>query len=61
WIASKTNFPAEFKVTAIDNQERIMAIEHQLLPIYAVQFHPESILTPDGEKIVSNIFKAIKN
>lgn len=61
WIASKNNFPKEFKVTAIDNQERIMAIEHRQLPIYAVQFHPESILTPNGEQMLRNIFKTVKN
>ncbi|HEX5743548.1 MAG TPA: hypothetical protein VFY09_06575 [Flavobacteriaceae bacterium] len=37
-----------------------MAIEHQSLPIYAVQFHPESILTPDGEQILRNVFISIK-
>ena len=61
WIASVKNFPTEFNITATDEQGRIMAIEHKLLPIYAVQFHPESILTPDGEKILRNIFNKIKN
>ncbi|MDP2088834.1 MAG: aminodeoxychorismate/anthranilate synthase component II [Flavobacteriaceae bacterium] len=61
WIASSNNFPKAFRVTAIDNQNRIMAIEHQSLPIYAVQFHPESILTPDGEQILRNLISELKN
>lgn len=59
WVASIKNFPNEFKVTAFDEENRIMAIEHRQLPIYAVQFHPESILTPDGEQMITNIFKSI--
>lgn len=59
WVASFKNFPDEFKITAFDGENRIMAIEHSQLPIYAVQFHPESILTPDGEQMVTNIFKLI--
>lgn len=55
WVASGQNFPSVFNITATDNQGQIMAIEHQSLPIYAVQFHPESILTPDGEKIMRNL------
>jgi anthranilate synthase component 2 len=61
WIASFKNFPTEFNITATDEQGRIMAIEHQSLPIYAVQFHPESILTPDGEEILRNVLNAVKN
>ena len=34
-----------------------MAVEHNLCPVYGVQFHPESILTPEGRKILENFFK----
>jgi len=61
WVASSTNFPTEFKITAVDYENRIMAIEHQKLPIFAVQFHPESILTPDGEQLLKNMIFNIKN
>lgn len=61
WIASNHNFPSVFNITAVDNQQRIMAIEHQSLPIYAVQFHPESILTPDGAKMLQNLISALRN
>ncbi|MCM2301024.1 MAG: aminodeoxychorismate/anthranilate synthase component II [Flavobacteriaceae bacterium] len=60
WVASFTDFPSEFEITAVDKNNKIMAIEHQSLPIYAVQFHPESILTPDGEQILRNVFISIK-
>lgn len=52
--AVNSELPAELKVTAISEDGVLMAIEHQALPIYAVQFHPESILTPEGKKIIEN-------
>lgn len=61
WVASFTDFPSEFEITAVDKNNKIMAIEHHSLPIYAVQFHPESILTPDGEQILRNVFISVKN
>lgn len=61
WIASALNFPSVFNITATDNQGQIMAIEHQSLPICAVQFHPESILTPNGEQILRNVLRLVKN
>lgn len=54
WVAEKTTLPQCFKVTAIDDQEHIMAVRHQTFDLAAVQFHPESILTPLGEKILRN-------
>ena len=36
-----------------------MAVQHKTFPIYGVQFHPESILTPDGKKILQNFIKEI--
>lgn len=61
WVASFTDFPSEFEITAVDKNNKIMAIEHHSLPIYAVQFHPESILTPDGEQILRNVLISVKN
>jgi anthranilate synthase len=48
-FALAQRLPKELKVTAISDDEVIMAIEHQTLPIAAVQFHPESIMTLAGE------------
>lgn len=60
WVASRTNFPDSFTISAVDDENNIMAIEHKNLPIYAVQFHPESILTPDGEQLMGNLINAIQ-
>lgn len=54
WILEKNSIPPEFTVTAVDDEEAVMAIEHTELPIYGVQFHPESILTEYGKNIMSN-------
>lgn len=60
WIASKTNFPAELEITSIDEFGDIMSIQHKEYNISAVQFHPESILTPLGEQMVRNFIEANK-
>ncbi|WP_185873470.1 anthranilate synthase component II [Blattabacterium cuenoti] len=54
WIISKDNFPKELKITAVGNKGEIMAIRHNIYDVSGVQFHPESILTPHGEKIIHN-------
>lgn len=46
--------PGQLSVTAVSDDGEIMAVQHKELPVYGVQFHPESILTPDGKKILSN-------
>lgn len=58
WIASKSDFPADLKVTAVDEENNIQALEHVEYPVYGVQFHPESILTDVGEQIVTNFIEA---
>jgi len=58
WIASKKDFPAELEITAVDEFGDIMSLQHRDLNISAVQFHPESILTPLGEKLVRNFIQA---
>ena len=60
WIASNQNFPTELEITAKDEDGGIMAIRHKHFPISAVQFHPESILTDQGEQIVENFINAYK-
>lgn len=49
---SNENFPSCLKVTARTKDNEIMALEHIEYPLYGLQFHPESILTPSGEKII---------
>lgn len=60
--ASRSELPAELKITAITEDGVIMAVEHRSKPIYAVQFHPETILSlanQAGFKIISNLMELI--
>jgi anthranilate synthase component 2 len=54
WSGVVERMPAELQITALDKQGEIMAIQHKTLPIYGVQFHPESIMTAVGKKILAN-------
>ena len=54
WIVSDENFPDELEVTARDENNYIMALQHRTYDVQGVQFHPESVLTPMGEKILRN-------
>lgn len=54
WVIADDNLPTELTITARDLQGNIMAIRHQQYNLCGVQFHPESILTPSGEKMMRN-------
>jgi anthranilate synthase/aminodeoxychorismate synthase-like glutamine amidotransferase len=56
-IASPESIPAELEVTARTAEGEIMGIRHRSLPIEGVQFHPESVLTPDGPALMGNFLK----
>lgn len=57
-VAESATLPANLTITAraLDDNE-IMAVQHKTLPIYGVQFHPESILTPQGKTILKNFLE----
>lgn len=52
--ADESTIPDCLKVTAVTNEGEIMAVAHTKYPIFGVQFHPESIMTPDGKQILKN-------
>ena len=54
WVIDKNTFPDDLIVTSKDENGEIMSIKHRTLDIKAVQFHPESILTPFGKKMLEN-------
>lgn len=54
WIVDNESLPPELKVIARDQDNNIMAIKHVKYPLYGVQFHPESVLTPKGIDLIEN-------
>lgn len=60
WEVSKVNLPDEIEITAYDDQLRIMAIQHTELNLFGVQFHPESIMSPEGPIIIKNFINICK-
>ena len=58
-IVDRSTLPKELKVTAWTDDGTIMALQHNSLPIYGVQFHPESILTDCGKQLLKNFLESI--
>jgi anthranilate synthase component 2 len=54
WVVSRNGFPDCLEITAESDDGQIMALRHRNYNIHGIQFHPESVLTPDGETIIKN-------
>ncbi len=59
--ARAEDFPEVLKVTAESDDGEIMALEHREYPVFGVQFHPESVMTPDGKKMIENFMEVVRN
>ena len=57
WVVSRENFPTCLEVTAVSDEGQIMALRHKNYDIHGIQFHPESVLTPQGKTIVKNFIE----
>lgn len=54
WVVSRENFPDCLEVTAVSDEDQVMALRHRTMEIHGIQFHPESVLTPEGRIIIQN-------
>ena len=54
WVVNEHDLPADLKVTSKDPEGYIMSLEHTTYDVKGVQYHPESVLTPEGAKIIGN-------
>ena len=54
WVVSRQGLPECLEVTAQSDEGQIMALRHKTMNIRGIQFHPESVLTPDGRKMLQN-------
>ena len=59
WVVDTDGFPEKLVITAISSEGQIMALKHREYDVHGIQFHPESVLTPDGKQIVGNWLKGV--
>lgn len=58
WAVNKSDFPQELEITSEDENGIIMSLKHKHYDVHAVQYHPESILTPEGRQILENFLNS---
>lgn len=54
WVVAMDGFPDTLEITAVSDDGEIMALRHKQFEVHGIQFHPESVLTPEGHKIIKN-------
>lgn len=54
WVADEAFFPADLQVLALGEEGSIQVLKHCQHPVYGIQFHPESVMTPFGKKLLAN-------
>jgi anthranilate synthase component 2 len=57
WVVNEKDLPTDLIITSKDDDGYIMSLEHQTYDVKGVQYHPESVLTPEGAKIIANWLK----
>lgn len=58
--AVREKLPEKLRVTAESEDGEIMAVEHEEYPVFGVQFHPESVMTPNGKKMIENFMNVVR-
>jgi anthranilate synthase component 2 len=58
WVVDTKDFPESLEVTAVSREGYIMALKHKEYDVHGIQFHPESVLTPDGKTMIANFLNA---
>ena len=54
WVVDTHAFPDCLEITSVSEEGQIMSLRHRQYDVRGIQYHPESVLTPDGQKIISN-------
>lgn len=61
WVVDTDSLPDQLQITSIDKEGHIMSLKHSKLPVYGIQYHPESILTPKGKELLLNFFSHFRS
>lgn len=57
WVVDRKGLPDDLVITAVDDKGEIMGLRHREYDVHGIQFHPESVMTPNGPQIIDNFLK----